>query len=359
MQVAATALDPTIPVLNMRDFFDPEKKMDFVNNMARAGHEVGFFALENTGYDDAKLKTAYKAFKAFFRADPECKKEMYAPHLHGQRGWVPGETAQGAKKKDVKEFMHFGRANNLYPKFMDLETPTIDLIAELDKVAAVVQKAMAIFMGLKEDFFVEQSTAPQSECLLRPLWYPKNPEGTSGAFEHTDIDDFTILPRATEKGLQVFHDNKWIDVVVPKGATIINFGDKWRNITNGYLKSSVHRVVVDPKLERRSIVYFVHPKPSDDRTPTPHCIGMTGGVVRYPQATSLELLRPRLRELGLAGTQMLIDEVASGIMERHKDLVLSGQADEPVKKTFALWESQLVQKYNDALCKEQGLLDHK
>lgn len=349
MQVAQTMLDPTIPVFNMQDFFDQDKKMGFVKNIAKAGHEVGFLALTNTGYDLAKLNTAYKAYKQFFKSSGDSKREMYAPELHGQRGWVPGETAQGSKKKDVKEFMHFGRARNLYPKFMDLETPTKDIITELDKVAHVVQKAIAIFMGLKEDFFVAQSASDESECLLRPLYYPKNPEGTSGADEHTDIDDFTVLPKATEKGLQIFHDNKWIDVVVPEGATIINFGDKWRNMTNGFLKSAVHRVVVDPKVERRSIVYFVHPKPSDDRSPTRECIAMTGGQVRYPIATSLELLRSRLRELGLAGTAMLKAEVASGIMQRHKELVLSGQADEPVKRTFDLWETHLVKKYSETL----------
>jgi hypothetical protein len=141
---------------------------------------------------------------------------------------------------------------------------------------------------------------------------------------------------ATEEGLQVFHNGQWIDVRVPEKAFIINGGDKLQNLTNGYFKSSLHQVVAKPNLERYSIVYFVHPRDDDSVSPTSNAIAMTGGVQRFPEATSLELLACRLRELGLASPSMLQFEKDSGILERIKTLVDQGTAAPSVKITYEL-----------------------
>lgn len=332
----STAFHATIPVVDMNDYNNPKTKQKFIDAVAKALHEVGFFAVINPGIDQEALDEAYSASYQFFQGALEEKNEIFAPHLHGQRGFFPSETAQGFKEKDYKEFVHIGKKGNLWPSWMELKDPMETLMRVLDHHSEALQRAMALAIGESEDFLVEMTR--EGECLLRLLYYPRNPApGTYWAAKHTDIDLFTILPMATEEGLQIFHDGKWIDVKVPPNAFIVNGGDKLQNLTNGYFKSSLHQVVSKPDIERYSIVYFVHPRNEDCMDPTPSCIAMTGGVKRYPDATSFELLATRLRELGLAGPDLVQWEQECGIMDRIKELVESGNAAEPVKKTYMLW----------------------
>lgn len=344
-QASCQEFEPTIPVLDLHDFLQEETKQTFIDNLSKAMHEVGFFALVHPHIPLKTLNDAYEASQTFFQEDLEKKSEIFKPSLDGQRGYIPGENAQGSKQKDLKEFLHIGRKENLWPSWMDLETPFENLMACLDENSNLLQKAFALAMGEPEDFLIEMTQ--QGECLLRALHYPPGPvPGTVWAGEHTDIDLFTILPMATEEGLQVFHEGRWIDVKVPADAFIINCGDMLQNMTNGFFKSSLHRVEARPNKERYSIVYFIHPRAEDPMGPRPSAIQTTGGIQRYPQATRIELLATRLREIGLAGPALLEREKNSGVMERIQELVESGAAAEPVRKTYSIWKESQAQNSN-------------
>ncbi len=332
------AFESTIPVVDLNDFYNPETKQAFVDEVAKALHEVGFFAVINPNIEITTLLNAYKASQDFFAHSTEDKEQIFNAALNGQRGYVPSEIPQGGKAKDTKEFLHVGKSNNLWPSWMDLQNPLEKLMTSLDEHGYVLQKAFALAIGESEDYFTEMTRT--GECLLRALHYPAGPvPGTVWAGAHTDIDFFTILPMATEEGLQVLHDGRWIEVKVPANAFIVNCGDKLQNLTNGYFKSSVHRVEAKPDTERYSIVYFIHPRDDDSMEPTLKSIQMTGGVQRYPKATSLELLASRLRELGLASPGLLELEKNSGVLDRIKELVDAGVAADPVQKTYTIWEN--------------------
>ncbi len=333
---SSESFESTIPVVDLNDFYNPETKQAFVDQVAKALHEVGFFAVINPNIEITTLLGAYKAAQDFFAHSIEDKEQIFNAALNGQRGYVPSEIPQGGKAKDLKEFLHVGKSNNLWPSYMDLQNPLEKLMTSLDEHGNVLQKAFALAMGEPEDYFTEMTGT--GECLLRALHYPAGPvPGTVWAGQHTDIDLFTILPMATEEGLQVFHDGKWIEVRVPSDAFIVNCGDKLQNLTNGYFKSSLHRVEAKPDTERYSIVYFIHPRDNDSMSPTASCVELTGGVRRYPEASSLELLSSRLRELGLASPWLLSFEKESGILDRIKELVDAGVAADPVQKTHSIW----------------------
>ncbi|CRX39129.1 isopenicillin N synthase family dioxygenase [Estrella lausannensis] len=340
------AFDATIPVVDMNDYFKEETRDRFISKVAEALHTVGFFAVVNPGIAVEDLERGYAASMDFFLHPLEQKLECYKASINGQRGYVPSETAQGNSVKDCKEFYHIGRKSNIWPTWMNFQEPMENLIKALDIHSEILQIAFAKALGENERFLIDMTET--GECLIRALHYPPNPNpSVPWAAQHTDIDLFTILPMATEEGLQVFHEGQWIDVRVPKDAFIVNGGDKLQNLSNGYFKSSLHRVVAKPGLERFSIVYFVHPRDNDPMDPLPQAVSMTGGVKRYPEATSLELLACRLRELGLASPALLQFEKESGIMERIQALVDSGDAADPVKLTYEVWQkSQNTEEAN-------------
>lgn len=324
----------SIPVVDMNEFFNPETKQKFVDEVAQALHEVGFFAVINANTNPEALDGGYRACFDFFNSPIELKDEIYKPELNGQRGYVHSEIAQGQDRKDFKEFLHIGLKDNIWPSWMDLQTPMENMIESLHFPSEILQRAFALGIQEDEEFFLSQT---REESLLRPIHYPPNPAiNTFWAAKHTDIDLFTIIPMATEEGLQVFNNNEWVPVTVPENSFIVNGGDMLQNLSNGYYKSSLHQVVAKPNVERYAIVYFIHPRNFDSLNPRPNSIAMTGGVKRYPDATRLELLAVRLRELGLASPELKVFEQESGIMDRIAELVESGDAAEPVQLTYSL-----------------------
>lgn len=351
--------DATIPVLDMSQYLNPDAKEQFVSDLYNALHEVGFFALVNTGVDVETLDKAYNSCYEFFALPYEVKMESNDPSNNGQRGYVPGESAKGQSKGDYKEFYHVGRetypANlffwkNIWPENYNLKDPICKLYTALEKAKANLEEAMAEALDQPSDLFT--SMTKHGDILLRAIHYPQDPpKDRFWAAEHTDIDLYTILPRATADGLQVKNKHgEWTDIRVPANAFIVNAGDMLENISNGEFHSGLHRVVANTDgYERYSIVFFVHPRSSDRLDPLPSSIARTGGLRKYANATRLELLQERLVDLGLASYPMMKDLSESGLMDR---LIEVGRASP--KAMMKLAEAGLAsEKVLEELKKEQ------
>jgi len=326
---AENTFDATIPVLNMNEYYQQETKAKFIKELYDALHEVGFFAVVNTGVDSEILDKGYHACFDFFSLPHDTKMKNFSLSVSGQRGYVPGESAKGANYGDFKEFYHVGRERtelqaralstwqNIWPSDFNLKEPLYSLFAALQEYTLPLSAAMSEAMGSEPDFL--QKMIIDGDVLMRAIHYPANPPNDRlWAAEHTDIDLFTILPRATADGLQVQNKNgEWIDIKVPENAFIINGGDMLENLTNGEFRSGLHRVIAKGDgYERYSLVYFVHPRSQDRLDPLPKCIARTGGARKYANATRLELLEERLVDLGLASSTMMQHLAESGLMER-------------------------------------------
>ncbi len=317
--------DATIPVLDMNEYFQSDTKEQFIDQLRSALKEVGFFAVINTGVDSQVLDSAYQTAVDFFRLPLEEKMKVHCPEMNGQRGYVPGESAKGESRGDFKEFYHIGREEhvkntpwpNVWPEGMNLKQPLNELFDVLEAYKVPLEHAMAEAIGESSDLFTRMTS--DGDVLLRAIHYPATPDADQiWAAEHTDIDLFTILPRATAEGLQVKNQQgEWIDVKVPENAFIVNCGDMMENITNGEFHSGLHRVIAKQgDYERYSMVLFIHPKSEDRLDPLPGCIARTGGEQKYPHANRIELLAERLVDLGLASPFLMQMLAESGFMER-------------------------------------------
>lgn len=330
--VVQAQFDSTIPVIDMNDFYSPSRHQIFIKELSAALSSVGFVAVVNSNVDVKVLDAAYAAAKEFYSLPHAEKLKVWNPKLNGQRGYILSETAKGKNAKDFKEFYHiareyppeileqYGYQPNLWPDKTNFKKSMLQLIAELDKYSYVIEQAIAESINQPRDFF--NNMTKHGGFLLRPIHYPANPpENTIWAAAHTDIDLFTILPRATAEGLQLKNaQGEWVDVVVPDGALIINAGDMLQNITNGVYKSAVHRVVnKDPSKERYSIVAFIHVRPNDVMSPLPQFIAKVGEQ-RFANVTCEELLFERLIDLGLHSPELLQVFAASNAIERLIDV---------------------------------------
>jgi len=360
---ASAKFDATIPVLDMNDYYSESRHQKFINGLSQAMQTVGFVAVINSRVDKKILDEAYEESKKFYSEPVESKMLYHDPKLNGQRGYVQGETAKGKNNKDYKEFYHIARDYpedvikefnyplNIWPNNYKFKVAMQKLISELNQYTEVIERALAESIGKEPDFFSKMTK--HGSFLLRSIHYPANPPtGTLWAAEHTDIDLFTILPRATAEGLQVLNqDSQWIDVKVPDNAFIINAGDMLQNITNGVYKSAKHRVASKGNnLARYSMVAFIHSRPNDPMDPLPEFIKKVG-TRKFANATSMELLSERLIDLGL-GTPALLDQFAkSGAAERLIEVnrastkVLQSLRKAKLASNTVLLELDRIEKY--------------
>lgn len=305
-----------IPSVDLADFVsgDNSRKQKFVEEIGKAYEEIGFVALKNHFLSEALVSELYKEIKAFFDLPLDVKSKYEIEGLAGQRGYISfgKEHAKGKKEGDLKEFWHFGQEpagdfpeNVQVKELQDFNHTGMEAYKMLEKTGMYVLKALAIYIGLQEDYFDKWVT--QGNSILRPIHYPpitEEPKGAVRAGAHGDINLITLLMGASTGGLQVLRkDGEWIDALPAEDELVINVGDMLERHTNNKLRSTIHRVVNPPKEQwsepRYSIPFFMHPRSEMPLNCLEECIDEEHPK-QYEDITAGEFLHQRLVEIGLA-----------------------------------------------------------
>ncbi len=290
----------------------------FARDFGASFQRFGFAIVADHGIDARLIARGWDVTKQFF-ALPTEEKLRYKSPFGGQRGYTPFgvEIAKGASENDLKEFWHVGRdlppghrfessmPANIWPDAPAGFRDTLStLYAEFDRVGARLLSAIAVYLGLAADWFVEP--VRDGNSILRLLHYPPVSADAPGvrAGAHEDINLITMLLGAEEAGLQLLdRSGAWLAVDPPKGAMVVNVGDMLQRLTNHVLPSTTHRVV-NPPPERRgvprySMPFFLHLASDFDIRTLPECVS-EHALDRYPEPITADAyLRERLREIGL------------------------------------------------------------
>jgi isopenicillin N synthase-like dioxygenase len=290
----------------------------FARDFGRSFERFGFAIVDDHGIDDILIERAWAATKAFF-AQPTGAKMPYKSPKGGARGYTPFgiEIAKDATENDLKEFWHVGRdlppghaytnsmPPNIWPDYpADFKAVFTELYAEFDRVGAQLLSAIARYLGLAPDWFVEP--VRDGNSVLRLLHYPPISAEASGirAGAHEDINLITLLLGAEEAGLQLLdRDGQWLAVDPPAGALVVNVGDMLQRLTNHMLPSTTHRVV-NPPPERRgvprySMPFFLHLASDFPIATLPGCVTAERPNLYPEPITADDYLQQRLREIGL------------------------------------------------------------
>ncbi|HEY1722206.1 MAG TPA: 2OG-Fe(II) oxygenase family protein [Magnetospirillaceae bacterium] len=272
------------------DFRNPEAPARFADSLRR----TGFGVIKNHPIPQDLVQTIYREWLTFF---DNPAKEAYAytqERRDGYYGPKVSETAKGQTKRDLKEYFHIFPGGR-YP-------------AEVSDAArryyGVAGGVAATLLG-----WVQAHTPPEVRArfsrplpamiensdytLLRILRYPPmtggEEEGAQRAAAHEDINLLTVLPAASDAGLQVKDsEGRWYDVPGDFGTLIVNAGDMLKEASSGYYPSTSHRVL-NPAGEARfrsrlSAPLFLHPRSE---------------VVLSERHTAGSYLDERLRQIGV------------------------------------------------------------
>ena len=256
--------------------------------------ETGFGVLKNHPINQQLVESIYTHWQQFFDGE---SKDDFLYNKGPQDGFFPAklaESAKGQSVKDIKEYFHY------YPWG---QCPS-ELKAELSQYYKEATGLAAQLLNWVEEHSpaevaknyrqpLSSMIADSEQSLLRVLHYPPiqgDEEPTAiRAAAHEDINLLTVLPAASEPGLQVQAKNgDWLEVPSQFGNLIINIGDMLQEASGQYFPSTTHRVVnpagADMKKSRISLPLFLHPNPE---------------VVLSDNYTAGSYLQERLRELGV------------------------------------------------------------
>ena len=292
---------------------------DFAEKLGRSFEDYGFAIIANHGIPEELIHRAEQKAKEFFALPDEVKRKYLIEGSGGARGYTPFgiETAKGARAHDLKEFWHVGRdlppghafRNHMPDNVWPSEVPSFkdtfqELYASFDKAGLQILKAIARFLEIEEDYFID--TVRDGNSVMRLLHYPPI-EGEPGshvrAGAHEDINTITLLLGAEEAGLELqTKDGRWIPVSPKAGELVVNIGDMLQRLTNGQLRSTSHRVVNPPRERwghsRYSMPFFLHFRSDFLIEALPGTVP-TGGQPKWPPITANEYLQERLREIKL------------------------------------------------------------
>ncbi len=313
-----------IPSLDLSDFTsgDPVKKKKFVEELGAAYNSIGFVAIRGHYLTDDLTNKLYSSIKRFFAQPDQVKQKYEIPGLAGQRGYIGKgkEHAKGRNTGDLKEFYHVGQEvedddpikkeypANVWPtEISEFKDVSLEVYRRLEKTGVQMLKAIALYLGLPEDYF--DARVRHGNSILRPIHYfpiedPDSvPADAVRAAEHGDINLITLLMGASADGLQVLRrDGKWIPITALPEQLVVNVGDMLERLTNKRLKSTIHRVVNPPRhlmnTPRYSIPFFMHPRSEMSLAALPSTVDKDHPKL-WDDITAGEFLNQRLREIGL------------------------------------------------------------
>lgn len=310
----------TVETVHLAQFTEgsPAEQADFVRVLGESLVHTGFVKVRGHAVRPEVVEAAYRDIRAFFALSESVKLKYQVPGTGGARGYTPfgEEHAKDNPVGDLKEFWHVGQDNppggafegdfmpNLWPgEIPTFKTAALELYGALEDCAGTLLEAIALHLGLPRRHLADMITGGNS--VFRLIHYPalkdRFLEGGVRSSAHEDINLITLLPAATESGLQLMdRTGRWHAVEAEPGEIVADAGDMLSRHVNLRIPSTTHRVVnpSSPDAVRYSMPFFCHPRP-EVVLDCPEELLEEGEARRFPPITAHDYLMERLREIGL------------------------------------------------------------
>jgi isopenicillin N synthase-like dioxygenase len=260
-----------IPIVDFSEYLngDSQNQKRVSKDLIQAVKTFGFVYLRNYGISNELIKELFDYNKQFFNKPIEYK-NLVKKSFTSFCGYdaLLEEKLTNKRPGDLKESFMIKRDGTPWPEdWLSFKDFMLNIHSKCYDLALEILRSFAIGLELDENIF--KSNFIDGDCtLMRLLHYPQLPsnieENQIRAGEHTDYGAVTILFQDSVGGLEVKTlDDEWIAAPFVENTVLINIGDVMEMWTNGYLRSTPHRVV-NPTDEnalksRYSIAYFCDP----------------------------------------------------------------------------------------------------
>ncbi|CAK7338940.1 unnamed protein product [Dovyalis caffra] len=219
-----------VPIIDLEGF-ERSRRLEVVNEIRKASEEWGIFQIVNHGTPVTVLE---EMLAATLTTKPSLWKDSVS--FGCQDGKLDADLIPQILREEITEYL-----------------------SHMKKISKILSELLSEALGLRHDYL--SSIECMDTKVIACNYYPRSPEPglTRGASNHTDPSLLTILLQDNMGGLQVLHQNQWVDVTPIQGALAVNIGDLMQLITNDKFKSLQHRVLSAEVGPRISVACFLYP----------------------------------------------------------------------------------------------------
>ncbi|CAM8953130.1 unnamed protein product [Rhodiola kirilowii] len=259
---------PSIDLQKLSNDDDPNMRRSIIEQVRSASESWGFFHVVNHGIPLATLEEMILGVKRFFEQNDEVKRAWYTRDVTKKLVYNANFDLYSASAANWRDtFLVVAAPEPLKPE--DLPQPCSDILIEyaeeVMKLGKVLLELFSEAVGLEPNYLIDIDLAKGLAVLGHYFPPCPQPELTLGINKHSDSNFFTVLLQDQIGGLQVLHNNQWVDVPPIKGSLVINLGDLIQLITNDRFKSVEHRVLATVGNEARVSVasfFTTHYRPN-------------------------------------------------------------------------------------------------
>ncbi|XP_004511093.1 1-aminocyclopropane-1-carboxylate oxidase homolog 11-like [Cicer arietinum] len=308
-QITSTNLN--IPIIDFGPLLtSSSSRFDIIEKVKYASENWGFFQVINHGIPSTVLDDMLHGVLRFHEQDTETKKEFYSRDITKRAYFNTNFDFYVTPAVNWRDTLSCVMA----PQPLDpQELPSICRDITIEYSEYVKKVGMLLFELLSEALGLNSSYLKDIDCaeglFVISHYYPPcpEPELTFGTSAHSDSSFLTVLLQDQIGGLQVFHEDQWVDVTPIPGALVVNLGDMMQLITNDKFISVKHRVLAQKLGPRVSVACFFrqHLPPENSKLYGPISELLTPENPPVYKETSVKDLVSHYYGKGLDGTSAL------------------------------------------------------
>ncbi|XP_058083941.1 1-aminocyclopropane-1-carboxylate oxidase homolog 1-like [Magnolia sinica] len=259
-----------IPIIDLEGVHG-DQRIHIVNEIRRALETWGFFQMVNHSIPISVLDEMIEAIRRFNEQPMEAKMEFYSRDRTRKVRFLSNFDLYQSRAADWRDTFVcvFDAVDSLGSESLPLVCR--DALLEYKKHTEMLGETL--FGLVSEALGLSPTYLRDIECMKTQFmschYYPSCPQSdlTMGTKKHTDPAFLTILLQDHIGGLQVLHQQCWVDVAPMHGALIVNVGDLLQLLSNDRFKSIEHRVranIVGPRIS--VACFFNNHLPPSNRT---------------------------------------------------------------------------------------------
>ncbi|KAM7466977.1 hypothetical protein LguiB_014539 [Lonicera macranthoides] len=236
----------TIPIIDLESI-----DKEVIDKVRYASETYGFFQVVNHGIPVSVLGEMLNRVRRFYEQDTEVKKQFYTRDVTKKVVYNTNFDLFSAPAANWRDTFFCFMAP--YPPNPE-ELPAACRDIQIEYSKQVMRLGSSLFgllaeaLGLKTSHFTNMGCNDGLAVVCHCYPQCPQPELTLGASKHTDDGFLTVLLQDHIGGLQILHQDQWIDVPPVPGALTL--------ISNDRFKSVEHRVVANHEGPRVSVACF-------------------------------------------------------------------------------------------------------
>uniref|UniRef100_A0A803M926 Fe2OG dioxygenase domain-containing protein n=1 Tax=Chenopodium quinoa TaxID=63459 RepID=A0A803M926_CHEQI len=247
----------SVPIIDFAYLNDEnnDQTAKIAKEIIMASKEWGFFQVINHGVPEELLEKMIDQCQMFHEQDAETKKKFYTRDFQSKTVYFFSNHDLYKSKAACWRDTFYINARHTSGEVDPKELPPIckDVILEyinpMHKLGDRVLMLISIGLGLEPKCLGNMAKGTKSWSIANNYYLAcPEPELTMGTDAHVDTSFITILLQDSIGGLQVLHENKWVNIEPVTGGLIM--------ITNDMIKGACHRVIAKSARPRLSVAFF-------------------------------------------------------------------------------------------------------